>query len=106
VLLLLGCGCTAAAQTDAEGKDAAAGDANRAQLVQLLDEAEQQLGKTAYLAGDAYSVADVMFTPVLFRLGMAGKTAQMLKPRPNVSAYYDRCVVLQQLPSCLVAPSC
>lgn len=56
----------------------------------LLDEAEQQLSKTQYLAGGAYSVADVSFTPVLFRLGMGGKTAYYLDPRPNVSSYYDR----------------
>lgn len=54
--------------------DAAAGDANRAQLSQLLDEAEQQLAAGPFLAGAEYSAADVLFTPLLFRLGMAGKT--------------------------------
>lgn len=78
------------AHTDAQGKDAAAGEANRQQLAGLLDEAEQQLSRTQFLAGDAYSVADVMFTPILFRLGMAGKTGEYLKPRPNVSSYYNR----------------
>lgn len=76
--------------TDAEGKDAAAGEANRKQLATLLDEAEQQLSRTPFLAGEAYSVADVMFTPVLFRLGMANKTGEYLKPRPNVSSYFNR----------------
>lgn len=75
---------------DAEGKDAAAAEANRKQLISLLDEAEVQLGKTPFLAGNAYSVADVLFTPILFRLGMAGKTGHYLKPRPNVSQYFDR----------------
>jgi hypothetical protein len=59
--------------------------------VGLLDEAEAQLASTPYLAGQAYSVADVIFTPLLFRLGMAGKTGEYLKPRPHVSGYYDRC---------------
>lgn len=76
--------------SDAQNADPAAGEANRQQLVGLLDEAEQQLAKTPFLAGQAYSVADVMFTPVLFRLGMANKTGLYLKPRPNVSQYYDR----------------
>lgn len=80
------CVCVA----EAQGQDSAAAESNRQQLVGLLDEAEQQLSKTPYLAGSAYSVADVMFTPVLFRLGMAGKTGEYLKPRPNVSQYYDR----------------
>lgn len=78
------------ALSDAEGKDAAAGEANRKQLASLLDEAEAQLGVTPFLAGEAYSVADVMFTPLLFRLGMANKTGEYLKPRPNVSKYYSR----------------
>jgi hypothetical protein len=80
------------AAADALNQDAAAGEANRQQLVGLLDEAEQQLATSPYLAGQAYSVADVIFTPVLFRLGMAGKTGEYLKPRPNVSEYYNRCV--------------
>lgn len=82
--------CPLLCTPDAEGRDAAAGDANRDQLVGLLDQAEQQLAQTPYLAGNAYSIADVMFTPVLFRLGMAGKTRHYLEPRPNVSAYYNR----------------
>jgi glutathione S-transferase len=52
---------------DAAVKDAAAVEANNVLLVGLLDDAEAQLAKSAYLAGPAYSVADVMFTPVLFR---------------------------------------
>jgi glutathione S-transferase len=52
---------------DAAVKDAAAVEANNVLLVGMLDDAEAQLAKGAYLAGPAYSVADVMFTPVLFR---------------------------------------
>jgi glutathione S-transferase len=52
---------------DAAVKDAAAVEANNVLLVGLLDDAEAQLAKSAFLAGPAYSVADVMFTPVLFR---------------------------------------
>lgn len=76
--------------SEAQNADPAAGEANRQQLVGLLDEAEQQLAQTPFLAGQAYSVADVMFTPVLFRLGMANKMGLYLKPRPNVGQYYDR----------------
>jgi glutathione S-transferase len=74
----------------ADGADAAKGKANWDQLISLLDEAETQLGSTPFLAGQAYSAADVMFTPVLFRFGVVGKTGELLKPRPNVSAYFDR----------------
>ncbi|WIA34352.1 hypothetical protein OEZ86_012689 [Tetradesmus obliquus] len=75
---------------DATAKDAAAVAANNALLLGLLDDAEQQLASSSFLAGPAYSVADVMFTPVLFRLGMANKTGEYLKPRPHVSEYYNR----------------
>ena len=83
--------CDACLSADAASGDAAAVSSNETTLVGLLDEAEQQLSKTQFLAGQAYSVADVTFTPVLFRLGMGGKTAYYLKPRPNVSEYYNRC---------------
>lgn len=74
----------------AEAGDAAAVAANVKQLESLLDEAEVQLGKTTWLAGPAYSIADVCFTPLLFRLGMASQTSRFLGPRPAVSAYYRR----------------
>jgi glutathione S-transferase len=45
----------------------AAAEANNQKLIKLLDEAEQQLGGSPFLAGNCYSVADVVFTPVLFR---------------------------------------
>jgi glutathione S-transferase len=35
--------------------------------VSLLGEADKQLGKTTFLAGSAYSIADVMLTAVLQR---------------------------------------
>jgi glutathione S-transferase len=83
-------------QAAAESHDAAAVAANEEVLVDILNEAEQQLGKTQYLAGGAYSIADVTFTPLLFRLGMGGKTAYYLDPRPHVSNYYNR---MKQRPS-------
>lgn len=58
--------------TDATAKDAAAVAANNALLLGLLDDAEQQLASSSFLAGPAYSVADVMFTPVLFRCAARG----------------------------------
>ncbi|GBF89455.1 TCHQD class glutathione S-transferase [Raphidocelis subcapitata] len=75
---------------DAEGRDAAAVEANRRQLAALLDEAEAQLTKTPFLAGSDYSMADVMMTPVIFRTGVAGQTKDLLAPRPKVSDYWDR----------------
>eukprot|EP00775_Hariotina_reticulata_P011250 gene11250-11399_t len=74
---------------DSSDIQSTAAEANKQELVKLLDEAEQQLESFPFLAGNCYSVADVVFTPVLFRLGMANKTAEYLKPRPSISAYYN-----------------
>jgi len=74
----------------AEGADKAKVAANLSQLTSILDDAEQQLAQSPYLAGEEYSIADVMFTPMLFRLGVVGKTGEYLKPRPKVSDYFNR----------------
>jgi glutathione S-transferase len=58
-------------------------EANRAQLAALLDDAEVQLGKTPFLAGSEYSMADVMMTPVIFRTGITvGWGLGFHSPRP------------------------
>lgn len=77
-------------------KDPQVSSQNLRDLVSLLDTAEQRLAKAPYVAGDEYSAADVIFTPVLYRIFLAGKGDELMKPRPNVSAYYER---LKQRPS-------
>jgi glutathione S-transferase len=59
-------------------------------MVLLLDEMEEALGAQPWLAGDAYTLADVAFTPYLARLehlailGLVGK-------RHRVADWYQRC---------------
>ena len=38
----------------------------------------------SFLAGPAYSMADVVMTAILFRLGTVGQTKEYLQPRPKV----------------------
>lgn len=71
-----------------EGNDDAKVASNRQQLVKLLDRAEKQLASTNYLAGSAYSMADVIMTPVLYRIGTVGQDAKYINPRPRVAAYW------------------
>lgn len=71
-------------------------EANQKQLATLLDDAEKQLTSTKFLAGDAYSVADVIMTPVLKRLGLAKQEEQYLSPRPKLQQYFAE---LKQRPS-------
>jgi glutathione S-transferase len=69
--------------------EAGVADANRAQLVSLLDEAELRLANSKFLAGEQYSVADVIFTPVLQQVFRAKKDKEYLETRTNVKRYYE-----------------
>jgi glutathione S-transferase len=71
-----------------EGSDKEKGEANKAQLVALLDEAETRLSKTKYLAGDEYSIADVIFTPCLYRIPAVKLENELLDPRENLKKYW------------------
>jgi glutathione S-transferase len=70
----------------------------RRELEAVLRRADGQLGKTPFLAGGAYSLADVAWTCVLARLKMLG----LAKPLwgggrlPDLAAYYER---LRERPS-------
>ena len=85
--------------TSAKAEDAQLVDANRAELVSLLDEAEAVLfknhsegskGDPLFLCGQAYSSADVLLTCVLFRIGTVNQTGLYLKPRPMLGLYYGQ----------------
>lgn len=71
-----------------EYADKANGEANKTQLAALLDEANTRLGKTKYLAGDEYSIADVIFTVVLYRIPMVKLDKELIDPRENVKKYW------------------
>ncbi|KAL2339731.1 hypothetical protein Fmac_007671 [Flemingia macrophylla] len=62
----------------------------------LLDEAERQLSETAYLAGQEFTMADVMLIPVLARLAVLDLENEYITCRPNVAEYW---VLVQQRPS-------
>jgi hypothetical protein len=64
------------------------GEVNKAQLVALLDEAEARLSKTKYLAGDEYSNADAIFTPVLYRIPSVKLDKELIDPREHVKKYW------------------
>lgn len=69
---------------------------NRRQLVALLDEANTRLATNKFLAGPAYSAADVIFTPVLYRIYLLKMDGNFVEPRPNLKSYYQE---LQKRPS-------
>ncbi|XP_078172002.1 glutathione S-transferase family protein [Carex rostrata] len=59
------------------------------ELCAILDEAELQLEKTMYLAGEEFTLADSMFIPVLVRLSLLKLEEQYINTRPNVLVYYN-----------------
>ena len=61
-------------------------------MVQLLDEMEESLSSHAWLAGDAYTLADVAFTPYLARLEHL-QILDMIGERSHVADWYRRCKV-------------
>lgn len=59
------------------------------QLVRILDEAEERLSETAFLCGEEFSMADVVFIPVLGRISLLDLEDEFLNERrPNVSEYW------------------
>lgn len=73
----------------AEPDDKAAIEKNLKQLTGLLDEAEAILSSRRFIAGDEYSAADAIFTPVIYRMFSVKKEKQFIDPRPNVKRYYE-----------------
>lgn len=65
-------------------------------LVRLLDEVETQLNDTPYLAGDEFTMADVMLIPILARLELLKLENEYIYTRPNIAEYWK---MVQQRPS-------
>lgn len=65
-------------------------------LIRLLDEVETQLNETAYLAGEEFTMADVMFIPLLGRLALLNLEEEHIRNRPNIAEYW---ILVQQRPS-------
>jgi glutathione S-transferase len=64
--------------------------ANEKQLIVLLDEAEDQLRTTEFLAGFEFSIADASFVPILARIQLLKLVPELLKPRPRLLEYFGR----------------
>lgn len=70
--------------------------ANKEHLIRLLDQVEIQLNETTYLAGEEFSMADVMLTPVLGRLVLLNLEDEYISTRPSIAEYW---VLVQERPS-------
>ncbi|KAK7385132.1 hypothetical protein VNO78_30843 [Psophocarpus tetragonolobus] len=83
-------------ETEEKLKEADVLRSSKEHLVRLLDEVERQLSETPYLAGQDFTMADVMLIPVLSRLELLDLENEYITGRPNISEYW---ILVQQRPS-------
>ncbi|KAH1215257.1 Glutathione S-transferase TCHQD [Glycine max] len=83
-------------ETEEKLKEADVLRRSKEHLVILLDEVERQLSETPYLAGQEFTMADVMLIPVLVRLKLLDLENEYITGRPNIAEYW---ILVQQRPS-------
>lgn len=65
-------------------------------LERILDEAENKLGENTYLLGEEFTLADVVFVPLLSRLALLNLEDKYISIRPNLMEYWN---LVQRRPS-------
>ncbi|TKY56100.1 Glutathione S-transferase TCHQD [Spatholobus suberectus] len=75
-------------ETEERLKEADVLRSSKGHLVRLLDEVERQLSETPYLAGQEFTMADVMLIPVLARLKLLDLENEYIAGRPNIAEYW------------------
>lgn len=83
-------------ETEEKLRNAQVVDRSKEQLVRLLDEIENKLNDTTYLAGAEFTMADVMLIPVLARLVLLNLEDEYISSRQNIAEYW---ALVQQRPS-------
>ncbi|KAG6435910.1 hypothetical protein SASPL_100791 [Salvia splendens] len=58
-------------------------------LERILDEADEKLSDTTYLLGEEFTLADVVFIPVLSRLVLLNLEDKYIATRPNLAEYWN-----------------
>lgn len=71
-------------------KDSEVLEANKEQLINMLDDAEAQLNTTEYMAGFEFTIADAALIPVLARIELLKLNNEYLEPRPRLLDYWER----------------
>ncbi|KAF4373080.1 glutathione S-transferase TCHQD isoform X1 [Cannabis sativa] len=83
-------------ETDDKMKKPDIASQDKEHLIRLLDDIEAQLNETAFLAGEEFTMADVMLIPVLARLVLLNLEEEYIGSRPNIAEYWT---LVQQRPS-------
>eukprot|EP00250_Pteridium_aquilinum_P013001 c21071_g1_i2 orf=1114-1632(+) len=74
--------------TDEMLQDTDALEENKRQLERLFDMAEEQLESTQYLAGESFTMADVMFLPLLGWMELLRVDREYIHKRPSLLRYW------------------
>ncbi|RVW51118.1 Glutathione S-transferase TCHQD [Vitis vinifera] len=69
---------------------------SKEQLAEILDEVERKLNESTYIAGDEFTMANVMLIPVLARIVLLDLEEEYICSRPNIAEYWN---LVQQRPS-------
>lgn len=75
--------------TEEQLKDQDALNQSKEQLISLLDDADNQLAESTYLAGEEFSMADAMFVPILARIEVLDKGDEYIRSRTHLSDYWN-----------------
>jgi glutathione S-transferase len=51
---------------------------------------DRAVAKTGHLVGDAFTLADMNFIPILFYMGKTPESSALLQRMPGLKAYFDR----------------
>ena len=65
-------------------------DAALPEMQKIFAVLDRELGKRAYLAGDAFTLADAFLLPMMDYMRQMPESSGMLQASPNVSAWFDR----------------
>lgn len=76
--------------TEEQLKDPDALNHSKELLINLLDDADNQLAESTYLSGEEFSMADAMFVPILARIEVLNKGDEYISSRTHLSDYWNR----------------
>lgn len=76
--------------TEEQLKDPDALSHSKELLINLLDDADNQLAESTYLSGEEFSMADAMFVPILARIEVLNKGDEYISSRTHLSDYWNR----------------
>ncbi|HME27020.1 MAG TPA: glutathione S-transferase family protein [Acetobacteraceae bacterium] len=67
-------------------------DAALPKMREMFAVLDRELGTSAYLAGDSFTLADAFLLPIIHYMRLMPESSELVKASPNVAAWFDRVV--------------